>query len=32
LHGEAADRAAAEGERGMLAADLLPQLRQLINP
>ncbi len=32
LHGEAADRAAAEGERGMLASDLLPQLRKLCNP
>lgn len=32
LHGLAADRAAAEGERGMLAGDLLPWLRRLVNP
>ena len=32
LHAEAADRAAEEGERGMLASDLLPQLRTLSNP
>ncbi len=32
LHAEAAERAAAEGERGMLASDLLPWLRQLCNP
>lgn len=32
LHGEAADLAAAEGERGMLASDLLPHLRALANP
>ncbi len=33
LHGAAADRAAEEsGERGMLASDLLPHLRRLINP
>ena len=32
LHALAADRAAAEGERGMLAGDLLPWLRRLVNP
>ena len=32
LHAEAADRAAQQGERGMLASDLLPQLRSLCNP
>jgi NAD(P)H-hydrate epimerase len=32
LHAEAADRAAEEGERGLLASDLLPQLRILCNP
>ena len=32
LHGEAGDRSASEGERGMLATDLLPGLRQLMNP
>ncbi|WP_438951629.1 NAD(P)H-hydrate dehydratase [Porticoccus sp.] len=33
LHAEAADRAAADGgERGILATDLLGQLRQLVNP
>ncbi|ENY73894.1 bifunctional ADP-dependent NAD(P)H-hydrate dehydratase/NAD(P)H-hydrate epimerase [Aeromonas diversa] len=32
LHGEAADRAAAEGERGLLASDLLPWIRRLANP
>lgn len=32
LHGEAADLAATEGERGMLASDLLPALRRLLNP
>jgi NAD(P)H-hydrate epimerase len=31
LHARAADRAAAEGERGMLATDLLPHLRALVN-
>jgi hydroxyethylthiazole kinase-like uncharacterized protein yjeF len=32
LHGRAADRAAArDGERGLLATDLLPFLRQLVN-
>lgn len=33
LHGAAADLAAAQGgERGLLASDLLPQLRPLLNP
>ncbi|MCW8906436.1 MAG: NAD(P)H-hydrate dehydratase [Sedimenticola sp.] len=32
LHGQAADLAAREGERGMLATDLLPNLRRLLNP
>ncbi len=32
LHAAAADRAAARGERGMLASDLLPHLRTLLNP
>jgi NAD(P)H-hydrate epimerase len=32
LHARAGDRAAANGERGMLAGDLLPWLRRLCNP
>lgn len=32
LHGAAADRAAARGERGLLAGDLLAELRSLLNP
>jgi len=33
LHGAAADRAAAKsGERGLLAADLMPHLHALVNP
>ena len=32
LHGAAADIAAQEGERGMLATDLMPQIRRLLNP
>lgn len=32
LHAAAGDAAAAEGERGMLASDLLPCLRRLLNP
>jgi NAD(P)H-hydrate epimerase len=32
LHAEAADRAAVDGERGMLATDLLGPLRCLVNP
>jgi NAD(P)H-hydrate epimerase len=31
VHAAAADKAAAEGERGMLASDLLPWLRRLVN-
>ena len=31
IHAVAADRAAAEGERGLLATDLLPHLRYLVN-
>jgi NAD(P)H-hydrate epimerase len=31
LHGVAADRAARHGERGMLATDLIPELRHLVN-
>ena len=31
LHAEAGDRAAEDGERGMLATDLLPHLRKLMN-
>ena len=32
LHARAGDAAAAEGERGMLASDLLAALRQVVNP
>jgi NAD(P)H-hydrate epimerase len=32
LHAHAADLAATAGERGLLACDLLPFLRQLVNP
>lgn len=32
LHGAAADRAAVDGERGLLALDLMPHLRELVNP
>jgi len=32
LHGAAADMAARDGERGMLARDLMPWLRRLVNP
>jgi NAD(P)H-hydrate epimerase len=32
LHAAAADRAARKGERGLLATDLLPKLRPLLNP
>ncbi|MCY4211195.1 MAG: NAD(P)H-hydrate dehydratase [Gammaproteobacteria bacterium] len=32
LHGHAADLCAAQGERGLLAGDLLPMLRTLVNP
>ena len=31
LHAAAADRAAAEGERGLLPSDLIGQLRSLVN-
>ena len=31
LHGAAADQAAAGGERGLLAADLFPALRALLD-
>ncbi|GIU41331.1 bifunctional NAD(P)H-hydrate repair enzyme [Shewanella sairae] len=31
IHGEAADLAAQSGERGMLASDLMPYIRQLVN-
>ena len=31
VHGEAADRAAITGERGMLASDLMPHIRSLVN-
>ncbi|MDD1620022.1 MAG: NAD(P)H-hydrate dehydratase [Methylococcaceae bacterium] len=31
VHGEAADRTAEQGQRGMLASDLLPQLRCCLN-
>jgi len=32
LHAAAADKAAREGERGLLASDLFPELRPLLNP
>jgi ADP-dependent NAD(P)H-hydrate dehydratase / NAD(P)H-hydrate epimerase len=32
LHAAAGDSAAREGERGLLASDLLPHLRRLLNP
>lgn len=32
LHAAAADAAAVDGERGLLAADLFPHLRRLLNP
>ncbi len=32
LHAAAADEAAREGERGLLASDLMPWLRKLANP
>lgn len=32
LHAEAADHAAQAGERGMLATDLMPHIRKLVNP
>lgn len=32
IHGEAADLAATKGQRGLLATDLLPEIRRLVNP
>lgn len=32
VHAEAADRAANDGERGMLASDVIAQLRSVVNP
>ena len=32
IHGDAADLAAQQGERGMLASDLYPHIRRLVNP
>lgn len=32
LHGAAGDRAALAGERGLIASDLLPEIRRLVNP
>jgi hydroxyethylthiazole kinase-like uncharacterized protein yjeF len=32
IHGLAADLAAQEGERGLLASDLFPYIRKLVNP
>ena len=32
VHGEAADLAAEDGERGLIATDLLPFIRRLVNP
>ena len=32
IHGDAADLAAEQGERGMLASDLYPHIRRLVNP
>lgn len=32
IHAKAGDRAAQEGERGLLASDLMPYLRTLLNP
>ncbi len=32
IHGRAGDRAAESGERGLLATDLMPLLRKLVNP
>jgi NAD(P)H-hydrate epimerase len=31
IHGRAADHAAVQGERGLLARDLMPHLRKLVN-
>ena len=32
LHARAGDRGAAGGERGLMAGDLVAELRQLVNP
>ncbi len=32
IHGDAADMAVSEGERGLLASDLFPYVRRLVNP
>lgn len=32
VHGEAADLSMADGQRGMLATDLFPHIRRLVNP
>ena len=32
VHGEAADQAMRNGQRGMAATDLLPEIRKLVNP
>ncbi len=32
LHARAADNAAIDGERGLIASDLMPWLRRLVNP
>ena len=32
LHGKAADLASESGQRGLLASDLFPFLRRLLNP
>jgi len=32
IHARAADLASREGERGMIATDLMPYIRQLVNP
>lgn len=32
IHAKAGDRAAQEGERGLLASDVMPHLRKLVNP
>ena len=32
LHASAGDKAAVNGERGMIASDVLPELRRLVNP
>ena len=32
LHARAGDRAAAAGERGLVAGDLMEPLRELVNP